>query len=154
MVSYLREHKFRHNFRDSLNPICNCGNVIEPAKHYFLHSSNFKNERQFLLQNVRIVKPNLLSMNENALTHLLLYGDNTLTDIRNTFLVNSFIEYITSTKLFNDSLIKKYFHQATHESQISFFFIFVFTLDFNLFILLVIAFSFYHTRQIFLVLKI
>ena len=109
-LGHLREHKFRHNFRDSLNPICNCGNVIEPAKHYFLHSSNFKNERQFLLQNVRIVKPNLLSMNENALTHLLLYGDNTLTDIRNTFLVNSFIEYITSTKLFNDSLIKKYFH--------------------------------------------
>ena len=31
--------------------------------------------------NVRIVNPNLLSMNEEALTHLLLYGDNTSTQI-------------------------------------------------------------------------
>ena len=35
--------------------------------------------------NVRIVNPNLLSMNEEALTHLLLYGDNTLTDNANTY---------------------------------------------------------------------
>ena len=44
-------------------------------------------------------------MNEDALTHLLLYGDNTLTDNTNTFLLNSVIEYITSTKRFNDPLI-------------------------------------------------
>ena len=103
--SHFCEHKFRHNFRDSLNPICNCGNAIESTKHYLLHCSNFKNERQTLLQNVRTVNPNLLSMNEDALTHLLLYGDNTLTDNTNTFLLNSVIEYITSTKRFNDPLI-------------------------------------------------
>ena len=51
-------------------PICNCGNAIESTKHYLLHCSNFKNERQSLLQNVRIFNPNLLSMNEDALTHL------------------------------------------------------------------------------------
>ena len=66
----LREHKFCHNFRNSLKPICNCGNSIESTK-------NFKNERQSLLPNVRIVNPNLLSMNKDALTYLLLYGDNT-----------------------------------------------------------------------------
>ena len=37
-------------------------------------------------------------MNEDALTHLLLYGDNILTDNKNTFLLNSVTEYITSTK--------------------------------------------------------
>ena len=88
-LSHLREHKFRHNFRDSLNPICNCGNAIESTKHYLLHCSNFKNERQTLLQNIRTVNPNLLSINEDALTHLLLYGDNTLTNKTNTFLLNS-----------------------------------------------------------------
>ena len=78
-LSHLGEHKFRHNFRDSLYPICNSGNGIELSKHYFLHCSNFKNERHCLLQNVRIVNPNVLSMNEDSLTQLLLYGDNTLT---------------------------------------------------------------------------
>ena len=44
-------------------------------------------------------------MNEDALTHLLFYVDNTLTDNTNTFLLNSLIEYITATKRFNDPLI-------------------------------------------------
>ena len=42
---HLREHKFRHDFRYSLSPICNCGNAIESIKHYLLHCSNFRNER-------------------------------------------------------------------------------------------------------------
>ena len=69
-LSHLREHKFRNNFRDSLNPICNCGNASKSLKPYLLHCSNFKNERQ-ILQNVRTVNPDLLSTNEDALTHLL-----------------------------------------------------------------------------------
>ena len=104
-LSHLHEHKFRHNFRDSLNLICNCGNAIVSTKHYLLRCSNFKNERQTLLQNVRIVNPDLLSINEDALTHLLLYGDNSLTDNTNTFILNSVIEYIISTEGFSDPLI-------------------------------------------------
>ena len=50
-------------------------NIIESTKHYFFHYSNFENERQSLLQNFGIVNPNLLSMNEDVLAHLLLYGD-------------------------------------------------------------------------------
>ena len=68
LLSPLRKHKFCHNF---LNPICNCSNVIELTKQYLLHCSNSKNEKQSLLQNVGIVNPNVLSMNEDALTHLL-----------------------------------------------------------------------------------
>ena len=45
------------------------------------------------MQNVRNFNRNLLSMNEDALTHLILYGDNTLTDNTSTFLLNSVIEY-------------------------------------------------------------
>ena len=39
--SHLREHKFRHNFLDSLNPICSFRNAIESGKYYLLHCSNF-----------------------------------------------------------------------------------------------------------------
>ena len=28
-LGHLREHKFRHNFQDSLDPFCNCGRHIE-----------------------------------------------------------------------------------------------------------------------------
>ena len=50
------------------------------------------------IKNVGIVNPNLLSMNEDALTHLILYGNNVLTDDTNAFLLNYAVEYITSTK--------------------------------------------------------
>ena len=104
-LSHWHEHKFRHNFRDSLNPICNCSSAIESTKHYLLQRLNSKNEKQTLLQNVRNVNLNLLSINKDVLTQLLLFGDNTLTDKRNTFLLNSVIEYITSTECFNDPSI-------------------------------------------------
>ena len=44
------------------------------------------------MKNLRFVNSSLLSMNKDALTRLLLYGDNTLTDNTNTFLLNSDIE--------------------------------------------------------------
>ena len=81
-LSYLRQHKFYHNIRDSLNSICNCANAIESTKHY-----------------------HLLSTKEDALTHLLLYGNNTLRDNTNTLILNSIIKYMTSTKRYNDSFV-------------------------------------------------
>ena len=44
-------------------------------------------------------------MNEDMLTLLLLHGDNNLTDNTNAFLLNSVIEYITSTNRLNNPLI-------------------------------------------------
>ena len=36
-LSDLRERKFKHGFQDTLNPVCNCGNDVESAIHFFLH---------------------------------------------------------------------------------------------------------------------
>ena len=32
-LSHLREHKFRHGFQDTLNPLCSCGNDVEYTEH-------------------------------------------------------------------------------------------------------------------------
>ena len=44
-LSHLREHKLKHSFQDSINPICNCGNDVESATHFFLHCPLYSNER-------------------------------------------------------------------------------------------------------------
>ena len=44
-LSHLREHKFKHSFQDTLNPICSCGNDVESATHFFLHCPMYSNER-------------------------------------------------------------------------------------------------------------
>ena len=39
-LSHLREHNFRYNFADSLNPLCSCSLETEDTEHYFLHCQN------------------------------------------------------------------------------------------------------------------
>ena len=34
--SHLREHKFRHGFKDTLNPLCSCSIEAEATAYYFL----------------------------------------------------------------------------------------------------------------------
>ena len=41
---HLREHKFKHNFQEFLNPLCNCGHGIESTTYFFLHCPLFSNE--------------------------------------------------------------------------------------------------------------
>ena len=97
--SHLRKHKFRHNFLDSQTQFATSAMLLNQV------STTFFTARISFLQNARIVNPNLLFMNEDTLTHLLLYDDYTLTDNTNTFLLISFIKDIPLTKHFNDPLI-------------------------------------------------
>ena len=36
-LSHLREHKFKHDFQDTLDPFCSCGNVVESTEKCPLH---------------------------------------------------------------------------------------------------------------------
>ena len=46
--SHLNEHKFRHNFRDFLNPLCECKLESETTSHFFLRCDLFQVERTTL----------------------------------------------------------------------------------------------------------
>ena len=95
ILSYLRKHKFCHNFRDSLNTICDCGNTDESINHHFLRCSNLKKERQSFLQNVGISNLNKLLFITR--THWSTdYFMVVLTNRTNTFLLNIVFEHITS----------------------------------------------------------
>ena len=51
-LSHLRKHRFKH-LQDTINPLCNCGQNIESATHFFLH---FINERRTLLSTLLVLK--------------------------------------------------------------------------------------------------
>ena len=38
-LSHLREHKIKHGFQDTLNPICSCGNDIETSAQLILNAT-------------------------------------------------------------------------------------------------------------------
>ena len=53
--SHLREHKFKHSFQNTLNPICSCGFDVESTSHYFLHCPMYSDERHTLLSTIKTI---------------------------------------------------------------------------------------------------
>ena len=52
ILSHLRYHKFKHNFLDTINPLCRCGSDIETTLHFFLYCSNFMECKNTLLSKI------------------------------------------------------------------------------------------------------
>ena len=74
-LSLFHEHKFRHCFQDTLNPLCEWAKDIESTMHFFLYYTNFHIPRQTLFQKIRNIGDNILSQSETQLTQTLLYGN-------------------------------------------------------------------------------
>ena len=103
-LSHLREHKFKHSFQDSISPICNCGNDVESAIHFFLHCLLYSNERCTLLKSLSNIDHKLLDSTDTSLTQILLFGNSSFTTNDNTKIINLTIDFVLSTKRFNGPL--------------------------------------------------
>ena len=77
-LSHLRDHKFKHNFLDCLNPICCCGQDIETTVHYLLHCPIFSDERSIFFNNIRSIDENVLSGSDPRISETLLFGISSL----------------------------------------------------------------------------
>ena len=100
-ISQFKEHKFRHNFQNSVNLMCNCGNGVKPAIHYFLLCANFNLQSQTLFENVRNVHETILTENDDRIVNTLLFGKQNCENSVNKVILNLTIEYIISTGCFN-----------------------------------------------------
>ena len=103
-LSDLSEHKFRHGFNDTINPICICGGDIESINRFFFHRPEYCEARQTLFDNIQSIHKMLLSQNESSLTHLLLYGDPKRDSNVQASILNSAIEFILALGRFDRPL--------------------------------------------------
>ena len=97
-LSHLREHKFKHGFLDSLNPIYSCGNNINTSTHFLLNCSNYSYERLTFLNFIRNIDRNILKKNDFKVAETLLYGDSSLNDANNTLIMNATMEFLFASK--------------------------------------------------------
>ena len=88
-LSHLREHKFRHNFQDSLDLFCNSGRHIETTIHFFLHCSNYSNQRKTIFKKISSIKRSLLNQNDSIIVETLLFGSTGLNDEENACITES-----------------------------------------------------------------
>ena len=56
-------HKFRHNFADTLNPLCSCSLETEDTEHYFLRSQNNASFRTTFVNNLNNINTAIASLN-------------------------------------------------------------------------------------------
>ena len=104
-MSRLREHKFKHNFQDHLNPICSCGLDIKFTSYFLLHCPTFNDERYTLLSTLNNIDCKLLELTKSSLSQTLLYGNTLFDKEKNTRILNATSEYILSTERFEEALI-------------------------------------------------
>ena len=103
-LSHLREHKFKHGFLDSIDPICACSQDIESTAHYFLHCGLFNFARTTLFNSIRNINPDILNRSDSEITRLLLYGDPNFSLDINKRLLEFSIKFLIDSKRFNCSL--------------------------------------------------
>ena len=73
-LSHLSEHRFNHNFNNSINFLCTCSLDIKSAVHYFLHFSYYNSTRTSPLNDLNSVDRTLLNLSDLSLVNVLLYG--------------------------------------------------------------------------------
>ena len=61
--SHLKEYRLKHNFQDSVDLLCSCGNDIESTVHFFLHCPNFATLRQTLLNKLKSINASIMVEN-------------------------------------------------------------------------------------------
>ena len=104
-LSHLREHKFKHGFQDSLNPICSCGNDIETSVHFLLHYPDYSNEISTFLNTIRNINRHIFDKDDLQITETLLYGDSSLDNKSNTLILNATTDFLCVTKRFDVNLL-------------------------------------------------
>ena len=104
-LSHLREHKFRHNFNDTVDPFCSCrSNAVETTEHYLLHCSNFSLLRKDLIDNLQNNGIPFYPYNGCFLTNLLLYGNGSFDNVSNQNILSSVIHFCIQSKRFDGPL--------------------------------------------------
>ena len=103
-LSKLKFHKFRHNFRDTIDPMCPTNDGIEDTEHFLLLCPSFDIERRDLLAGVsELLRPyvRINSLPNNALIQILLYGDKDFSIDVNKNVLKLTLNFIHKTGRFN-----------------------------------------------------
>ena len=129
-LSHFNEHKFKHSFNDTINPICICGRDVESINHFFLHYPENCEARQTLFENIQSIDKMLLSQNESSLTHLLLYGHLKSNSNVNALILNSAIEFVYLPEDSMDRYLKEFKMFFFSNSLFIWLFVFVYLVCF------------------------
>ena len=103
-LSKLNFHKFKHSFRDAVNPMCPTNDGIEDTEHFLLLCPSFDVQRRDLLAGVsQLVRlfVQINSLSNIVLKKLLLYGDKDFSENINKNILELTLNFIHKTGRFD-----------------------------------------------------
>ena len=104
-LSHLREHKFRHNFLDTLNPLCSCSLETESVSHCLLRCSFYAQNIKILLDNLVDIVGSMSNLSDTKLINLLLYGDGQYDVDKNSSILKHTISFLKNSERFDMPLL-------------------------------------------------
>ena len=98
-LSKLNYHKFKHNFKDTTNPMCPTNDGIEDTEHFLLLCPCFDVQRQDLLAGIyALVRPlGYVNLANEDLLQLLLYGHKDFPNLLNRDILKLTLHFIHET---------------------------------------------------------
>ena len=103
-LSRLNFHKFKHNFRDTVNPTCPTNDGIEDTEHFLLLCPSFDVRRRHLLAGVSVLLQQFVEINSlpnEVLVQILLYGDKNLSNEINKSILELTLVFIHNAGRFD-----------------------------------------------------
>ena len=101
LARHLREHKFKHNFPDSLNPLCPLSLEAEDTCHFFMRCQSFSNQRNVFFDYLNSINSEILKMNENEIVQVALFGNKSFCKDMNFRVITSSIRFTKDSKRFD-----------------------------------------------------
>ena len=97
--SHLNERKLRHNFKDTINPMCSCGFEPESTDHYLLRCKLYTDLRLDYT-----IRQSLKNFSEDQLVNVWLFGSENFTLDTSANIVRHTIEFLKAIECFNSLL--------------------------------------------------
>ena len=101
-LSKLNFHRFRHNFRDTVNPLCPVNDGVEDTEHFLLLCHSYNGPRSDLLNsaNAILLSHGFSSLSNEVLLKFILYGDERLIIDTNKKLLEATFKFIHASERF------------------------------------------------------
>ena len=102
--SHLNEHKFRHCFKDTVDPMCKWSLETEITLHFLLYCKMHSTIRTELLDNIYTVASSLTNYPDEKLLNILLYGSKYFTVKTKQSILKSTIKFLKRFERYDDPL--------------------------------------------------
>ena len=98
--SNLNEHKFRHNFRATIDPMCSCGLEPETTLHYLLRCNIYSDLRTELFNDICALSLIFKNLSHEKLLNILLNRSENFSLNTNKKIIKSTIKFSKTSEHF------------------------------------------------------